>query len=70
MIFLVSLFQRSPLIGGVNIFFYVCGRFSTPFYINFGVGPPPLPQQPQSVFEGAHICRFFGINLTSITESS
>ena len=38
--------------------FYVTGRFSTPHFYHFVVGLPGIPQQPQSIFEGAHFGRF------------
>ena len=62
---LFYLSQRSPfLICGVN--FYVCGRFSTPSFYNFWSRSPRIPQQPQSVFEGAHFCRFYRVSFSRV----
>ena len=43
---------------------YVCGRFSTPFLSHFYRSSRIL-QQPQSVFEVAHFCRFLTSSLLS-----
>ena len=49
--------QRSPLIWGVD--FYVCGHFSISSVQHFWSSSPRIPQQPQSVFEGAHFLQAF-----------
>ena len=48
----LSLSQLSPL------FFAFCGRLSTPSFYHFWSRSPHIPQQPQSVFKGAHFYRF------------
>ena len=39
-------------------YFYVCDHFSTPSFYHFFSRSPHILQHLQSVFEGAHFCRF------------
>ena len=47
-------FSRSAFPFDLKCNFYVCGRFSIPSFYHFWSRSPRIPQQAQSVFEGAH----------------
>ena len=53
----LSLSQHSPFILWGNLF-NACGRFSTPSFYHLWSRSARIPQQPQSIFVGAHFYTF------------